>query len=145
MQTWTLIRGKFIIINFGVGHWNFWNSFKRKIVFGWWMRLNDTCLIKGGNNIMYTFTIWTTILNVYIILLPPFNTQQIWTDRQIQQKIMTNTGKMIISFKRKTWKKEMTRFWYLLAKSFTTKIIWAHFYKFQQIEKAYWKWYYHNW
>ena len=29
--------------------------------------------LKGGNNIKYTFTIWTTIVKVYIMLLPPFN------------------------------------------------------------------------
>ena len=28
--------------------------------------------LKGGNNIMYTFTIVVLIVNVYILLLPPF-------------------------------------------------------------------------
>ena len=28
--------------------------------------------VKGGNNIMYTFALWTTLVDVYIILLPPF-------------------------------------------------------------------------
>ena len=29
-------------------------------------------LLKGDDNIMYTFAMWTSIVNVYIILLPPF-------------------------------------------------------------------------
>ena len=29
-------------------------------------------IIKGGNNIMYTFAKWTTLVDVYIIFLPPF-------------------------------------------------------------------------
>ena len=32
--------------------------------------------IKGGNNIMYTFTIVVHIAKVYIILLPPFITKK---------------------------------------------------------------------
>ena len=33
-------------------------------------------MIKGGNNLMYTFTIVVHIVTVYIILLPPFNNAQ---------------------------------------------------------------------
>ena len=34
--------------------------------------------LKPGKNMMYTFAIWTIIVNVYIILLPDFNSEYLY-------------------------------------------------------------------
>ena len=45
-------------------------------------------LIKGGNNLMYTFTIVVDIVNVYIILLPPFIVYNEQNDKMQLHKYM---------------------------------------------------------